>query len=415
MVLSSRYQSSVILVFSILYILTGMVSIGTSIYYLFFELLLSAWFLFLCFMKPGIFEKLPVGFYAISIIISLVSCLSYLASPESFIYNVHFIIYYFMCLIAFAFIRGKNIGIERVINGTNQFYIIYLTVCILLLLFNVKLGAYEVSNVHTLDAFNINKSVLLGLNGSPASIDSFSALVFLLNLFFKVSHRRKIMLCISLIAVVLTLRLTPVVAIMMSIFFYLVIYNRSTCFSAVLVLNSAFIAILYISWSLMQDAGSYHDQVYLLLHEATHSRFVIWGQQIEIMLNHYSFVNYIFGGFNNELFNVSMYRIDGEELTKTSYNPHSSVLLLFFRNPFLFIIIYLSYLFLMIKYFERRAAAISIFIFFCLIMNSSLLATGNPVFTIVMILLTLPGNIKQKTNSVLIRVRGTGRGQHTLA
>lgn len=397
----SRYQFPVILVLSTLYILISIFSIETSMYYLFFELLLLVMFLFLFFMDSGIYKKLPVGFYIISLIVILVSCLSYLVSPELLVYNLHYIVYYILCIFAYAFFREKNMSIESAINGINQFYVIYLFVCIVMWLFEFKLGAYNLGEKFTLEFFNINKSVLLGANGSPASIDSFSALIFILNLFFSVNRRKNMMLGISLIAVVLSLRLTPIVAMTMSILAYVAIKNRVVWFSVVVVMNSVFIVILYVSWNIMQDIDSVQNQDYLYLYNATHARFVIWGQQIYVMLENYSFSNYVLGGFNNELFNVSLYQVSGEELTSSTYNPHSSLLLLLFRNPFLFALTYLIYSFLIIKYFERRKAAIAIFIFFSLTMNSSLLATGNPVFTIIMILLTLPVNSKQKSKCLI--------------
>ena len=218
-------------------------------------------------------------------------------------------------------------------------------------LLGMKLGVYEPSGRYTLQGLNINKSILLGLDGSPASIDSFSALIFVLNLFFSVNRTKIFMLCISLIAVVITLRLTPMVAVIASILFYLAINNRLAWLSVVIVMNSVFIVFLYMSSIIMEDIESIQNQDYLYLYKATHARFVIWGQQINIMLENYSFSNYVLGGFNNELFNVNLYQVSGEELNRSTYNPHSSILLLFFRNSFLFSLAYLTYLFLIIKSF----------------------------------------------------------------
>ena len=152
----------------------------------------------------------------------------------------------------------------------------------------------------------------------------------------------------------------------------------------------------------MQNIEIAQNQDYLYLYNATHARFVIWGQQIEIMLDNYSFLNYLTGGFNNDLFSVGLYQVDGQELTTSTYNPHSSLLLLFFRNPLLFALTYFAYSFLIIKNYERKKAAIAIFLFLSLTMNSSLLVTGNPVFTLIMILLTFPEKIKHQS-SLLIR------------
>jgi len=397
----SRNQFVVNAALSILFILISVFSVDTSSYYLLFELLLSAFFLYLFFMRGGIHRSMPVGFYVIVIIGFLVSCTSFLVSPELLIYNIHYIIYYMLCFSAYAFLRGNNIGIEDVLNHVNQFYIIYLVACLVMWLLEMKVGAYEIGEKHTLDIFNINKSVLLGVDGSPASIDSFSALIFLLNLFFGEARRRVLMLGISFIAIVLALRLTPVVAMTMSIFSYVVIANRISWSATIIVMNLVFVVFLYLSWDIMQNIDSVQNKDYLYLYNATHARFAIWGQQINVMLENYSLSRYILGGFNNELFTVSLYQISGEELTRTTYNPHSSLLLLLFRNPFLFILTYLTYLFLIIKYFDKRKAVIAIFIFFSLMMNSSLLATGSPVFTIVMIMLTFPVNLKKMTELLL--------------
>ena len=211
-------------------------------------------------MNAGIYKKLPVGFYIISLIVILVSCLSYLVSPELLIYNLHYIVYYILCISAYVFFREKNMSIESAINGINQFYVIYLFVCIVMWLFELKLGAYNLGEKFTLEFFNINKSVLLGADGSPASIDSFSALIFILNLFFSVNRRKNMMLGISLIAVVLTLRLTPMVAMTVSLLAYVAIKNRITWLSVVLVMNSVFIVFLYMSSIIMQDIASIQNQ-----------------------------------------------------------------------------------------------------------------------------------------------------------
>lgn len=391
-----RCHFSATIVLSALFIIVSVVSVGTSIYYLLFEALLSVLVLFLFFMRSGIFKSLPVGFYIICIIFSLVTFVSLLIRQEFTIYNMHYIVYYLMCLSIYAFFRSNNISSECVLKSINVFYLFYLAMSILMWVLSVKFGAYALSDRYTLGIFGINKSILLGVNGSPASLDSFSALVFLLNLFFGVDKRKNLILSLALIAIVLSLRLTPMVAMTITILFYFVIKNRMLFFSSTMMLNLVYVLIIYLAWVIMQNIETVQDKGYTILHNATHARFVIWGQQINVMLENYSFSDYMLGGFRNETFNVALYQVSGEELTRSTFNPHSSILLLFFRNPFLFVLMYSAYMFLIIKNFTRRKAAISVFIFLSLTMNSSLLATGNPVFTIVMILLALPDNLKQK-------------------
>lgn len=357
-------------------------------YFLLLELFLSVFLLLLLVVRMGC-SKLPICFYLAVLIIFLVVCLNLTVNSHSFRYDSHYIVYYFFSVICFAYLSLTRPSRFQLVSFVNTVYFIYIGLCFFLWLFEITLPTYSVSDRHSLSFFGVDKSVLVGLDGSPSSIDSFSGLTLLLNYYYGVGTKRNIILLISFVAVLLTWRLTPLVAIFLTVTVYYVV-RSSLVWAGVLLTALFFLFSTYIySYFVMQAVGGDKSTEYYFLYLVTHARSTIWGQQLAVMLEHYSLVEYFLGGFRNELFTVPLYQINGEMIDRYSYNSHSSFLLLFFRNPFLFGMLLIIFVFLSIKNFQRKNAALTLYIFLCMSMNSGLLASGNLIFTIVLIFLFL--------------------------
>jgi len=122
---------------------------------------------------------------------------------------------------------------------------------------------------------------------------------------------------------------------------------------------------------------------------------MIWVQQLEIMVNNYTFLDYIFGRFSAAEFSVPTYQLEGAETGGESLNPHNNYLLLLFRSPFLLVLFAVIFLVAQYKSYSKYSFPVILLIFLAALTNSSLIGLGNPTYILLLIyvLLEKPNNI----------------------
>jgi len=224
--------------------------------------------------------------------------------------------------------------------------------------------------------------VFHSIEGGASTIDSYSALILVCNLFLvqKNTTYNRFFIFLSVIMIIYSLKMTPLFALLLSLLSYVFIRNKYISIIFILFILSAFITVLtYLFIDPIVSKGIHFSS---FMYVATHARSMIWVQQLKIFSNTYSIRDYIFGHYTSELFTVKAFQLNGYQKNDTYENPHNTYLLLLYKAPVLFIIYYLNYLKLIFTGFERKSFVIISFISIACLSNSSLISLGNPVYII---------------------------------
>ena len=229
---------------------------------------------------------------------------------------------------------------------------------------------------------------LYGISGSTADIDVYSGLIFLWNIFIYKGKYKYILMFISITALLLTFRNTPIIALILTAIVYFLIRNR------VFAVLSLVGLIIGISTVIMLLHFIPDDQVpflssdtswYEFFWHATHARSSLWVQQFMIYLNDYTWYDYIVGPDLKNM-TVSFMRPDGYELHET-FNPHNSYFIAFYRSSVSTIIFFILFLFYVMKTFNRQTFPLIFFITTSAITNSSLFGLENPTYILIILVI----------------------------
>ena len=137
---------------------------------------------------------------------------------------------------------------------------------------------------------------------------------------------------------------------------------------------------------------------------ATHARSTIWEQQVFILLTEYKWSQYIFGGFNVELFSVPTFQITGAETGNMQSNPHNTYLLLLFRSPLLTVVgLYLLFINMITKMDKKYYVPISFILLACYT-NSAIISLENPIFIYILVFSLLGIKRQKQKKSVIYNV-----------
>ncbi|CDG81596.1 hypothetical protein [Janthinobacterium agaricidamnosum] len=266
----------------------------------------------------------------------------------------------------------------------NRTYLLYLLVATLLWSGLVPNTLFEYVDT---EEFRVNLGflhygILYGVEGSPATIDSYSSLVLLINLFMYSGSHRKFYLAASLFGVLASFRLTPLVAVFAVFALYPFYKNRRYLSSLILVSISALFVAVLLAVGMDGNMSIFGSDVdmRMLAYSLTHARSMIWEQQLSHVMQNFTWVDYIFGHFSVAEFSVPTFQLDGSDSGAFESNPHNNYLLLFYRSPFLFIAFYFVFIFCQHRNFSKENFPILFFIFLAGFMNSSLISLGNPIF-----------------------------------
>ena len=274
------------------------------------------------------------------------------------------------------------LSMRRLLRIINITYLLYLILSIISYSGISLAQGGTLVNSFFVDYGFVSFETLYGLEGSTASIDSYSTLVLLLNIFLNRGLMKYIIIFITLIVVLWTARLTPIVMFLFSMVSFIFVRNR---FIAIFLLTSIFIA--FIAFTFIELYYPYDDFFIkgipntILLHIATHGRTFIWAEQFKSISDNFGIVDYLIGNYKY-----------AEVLVHWSdfpyFNSHNSFFHLFFRIGIAAIFMIIFFISKVFYNFDRRTFPIIFGIFLSATTNGTIFYVGNPVFLLVLIYLT---------------------------
>lgn len=269
-------------------------------------------------------------------------------------------------LLLLLFFDTNKIQVESFVKFINYSYLFYLFLSVLVTLHIVVPDFSDELNQFDVDVGNSTMATLVGYNGTTAGIDSYSAIIFLVNLLFSKGMTRVCFVPVSLIAILLTFRFTPLVSLAFALV-VLIIKNTKllTLYKmgiAAFCLFSFFIPLLYVN-------------DFDFLDEITHSRakiwieyWIIWGQS----------------GLGEMLFGIRQQHLP--EIVFTQWqgwfsNPHSSYMRIFLFWGVLIYILFSYYLITnLLKRHGNKVLSVLSLIMVCGITNFNILWNENPIY-----------------------------------
>lgn len=362
------------------FMLSAILSIGMEdnlLYYLFSLIGLSVVLFTILFVKSTTFFKLnsldAIFLISISSLISLGILLRFELMGIVLLLLFLSLVYYFKII---------KLSVVKLLKVVNITYLIYLSLSII-----SYSGIVFAQDPHTLNSFVkdfgfISFETLYGLEGSTAAIDSYSALIILLNLFLNKRLTKYLIITIALFALVWTTRFTPIVMLILSATSYVLVRNK---FLAVVALSSIFLGFFLFTFLEMfyPDESFFIENVSnsTILQIATHGRTFIWSEQFKSISAHFNAVDYLIGNYNY----AEVFIPWGKGATS---NSHNSFLYLFFRIGISAVVMIIFLMKKVFYNFDRRTFPIIFGIFLSATTNGAVFYVGNPVFFLVVIYLT---------------------------
>jgi len=286
---------------------------------------------------------------------------------------------FFSFVVYFKMIKLSVVRLLGVVNITYLFYLLLSIVSYSGLIFAQEPDAL---NSFIKEYGFISFETLYGLEGSTASIDSYSTLIILLNLFLNKKSSRYLIIMIAFFALLWTTRFTPIIMFLFSIISYVVVRNR---FLAVLAISSIFLG--FFSFSFLEMF--YPNESFfitnipnsVILNIATHGRTFIWSEQLESIANNFNGLDFLIGNYKYAEVLIPW----GEGSTS---NSHNSFFSLFFRIGIAAIFMIIFFIRKIFYNFDRRTFPVIFGIFLSATTNGTVFYVGNPVFLLVLIYLT---------------------------
>ena len=286
---------------------------------------------------------------------------------------------YSSIVLYFKIIKLTIVKFLRVINVT---YLIYLLLYIISYSGIVFAQDPDTLNSFVNDYGFISFETLYGLEGSTAAIDSYSALIILLNIFLNKNIFKYLMIIVSLFALLWTTRFTPVVMLILAAASYVLVRNK---FLAVAALSSIFLGFFLFTFLEMFYSN---DTFFIknvpnstILQIATHGRTFIWSEQLKSIADNFSGLDFLIGNYKY----AEVFIPWGKGVTS---NSHNSFLYLFFRIGFPAVVMIIFLVKKVFYNFDRRTFPIIFGVFLSATTNGAVFYVGNPIFFLVVIYLT---------------------------
>ncbi len=313
------------------------------------------------------------------------------------------VLMYAQIMIFILFFSKYKIQKSDFISFVNKTYLVYLTLSVLIWLGSANgsiAGNYNDEFHVTFGLFDY--FMLFGIEGGSAFIDTYSALVLILNVFLNEARDRKLIIFASLFGILASFKMTPIVSLI-AIFLLYPIYKKSRFLASIIMIFIGLVFLWLLNALLHSDFVTINGQqvdVWVLAYGLTHARSMIWKQQIEILIANYDLIDYLFGRYSTGLFEVQAIQQWGELKEEFHANPHNTYLLLFFRSPFLFVIFFTIFFIAQFKKFDRSTFPVILLIFLSSFTNSSLIGLGNPIYLMTLIYLLTFSNLPKQIMSV---------------
>ena len=287
-------------------------------------------------------------------------------------------------LLLLVYFRNKNISIREFVKFVNNTYVCYLFLSVLVTFHIIQPGfTGEEMNQFDIDVGNSTMTTLVGFSGTTAAIDSYSSIVLLINLLFSTGKIRLLFSSISLLAMLLTFRFTPLVAMGFA--------------SSVIFLRENKLITLYKLFVVTFCAFSFFVPLFYIedldfLDEITHSRAKIWIEYWYIWIS---------SGISSMLFGIRQQHLPEIIFTESQgwfSNPHSSFMRIFLFWGTLFYFVFVVYLYkVVLRILNKKNLAIVSLVLVCAVTNSIVLWNENPIYILCLVYFTYNMAIDDET------------------
>lgn len=287
-------------------------------------------------------------------------------------------------IIFIVFFSVYSIPRIKFIAFLNSTYMVYLVASVMVWLGVVPNVFYDpvLKDEFYISFGFISYFILYGIEGSPAFIDSYSALVLVVNIFMNHCPSRRWFIAASIFGIIASFRLTPMIALL-AVFMLYPIYKQSR-YVAITTLLTVFAIFLLLLYVLLNSAyivfGGEEIDIWVLAYAVTHGRSMVWLQQLDVLFTSYDLYDYIFGRYSIDLFGVQAMQVWGEEKDVIMSNPHNTYMLLFYRSPLLFVMFLIIFFIAVFRRYDKFTFPVLFVIFLSAFTNSSIISLGNPVF-----------------------------------
>lgn len=201
-----------------------------------------------------------------------------------------------------------------------------------------------------------------GLGGTTATIDTYSAFMFLFSLLIS---KNKWIMTLSVVCLLATLRFTPIVALSSVLSIYPLLKYPIVGRAIVALIPFSFLAALLFSEN--EGAKAVADL-------ATHGRVTIWLMHLEIFWNNLD-IKHLFTMHDvNYFIEPGWYVAEGKYVTE---NSHNSYLIWLRRSPLFFLILYMTLLVLITRKYDQKHVAIALVVLIGAITNSEIFYIYN--------------------------------------
>jgi hypothetical protein len=357
---------------------------GNSLYYV----LVAPFFVygvFLVILRVGVRFSVSAGFLLLLLFVGAVLCMPPFEKSSIYARSL-----FFEMLLLFFLLSSYRFSMSDFSDFINVGYAFYLGISLLIWAGLIPAAAGE-KNSFMVSLAGVSVETLYGIGGSTADIDSYSGLILMWNLFVNRGGRyRLVMIGLSAVAMLLTFRFTPIVALLAACLSYLFVRNRLLAMLALVLPAVGFVcvlSILHINPTAQVPFMAAGSDWYSLLWKGTHARSSIWVGQVNYYLTEFRFSDFFFGPMDERM---TVDFIDGDgRFHKDSYNPHNTYLALLFHSTVLFAFFYLLFLWGVFRRARVNTFPVIFFISIVCYTNASIIGLQNPAFLMVtMFLLT---------------------------
>lgn len=284
-------------------------------------------------------------------------------------YEISVYVLIFKLFVLFQFFNKHKFSTHDIITYLNATYIFYLLLSYLAYFGIIDITQFSSVNSFEEGRFLFNIETLYGFEGTVAAIDSYSGFIVILNLMFR-SKWRKSIIALALFSLLLTTRLTPIVAGIGSLIYYYFIPIG---------LNYMVILIILTLFSLTIWLKDQPDPIKFFFAAISTNRTLIWTDQIQIFLEQLNPISAIFSEFEGK-YEIKVY---GHE--KLTDNPHNSYFYLMFNSLVGFLYIVFAFIKRVAKVRDKRFRTVIFFILIASLTNVHIIGLSNPSYIIFII------------------------------
>ena len=304
------------------------------------------------------------------------------------------------CFMLWIF-RDASLSVDRFLKFVNLTYVLFVFLSYLVY-FHIILPGFR-PTLEGVNQFNetfsgIHVKTLIGFSGSTADIDSYSMLVFLLNLLFLRERKYSfLIMALALANTLWTLRLTPLVMLLSAVLF-VVLPTRQN--KAKLI---ALLTILFLVPFAPEILRALDYRNYYAFFIMTHGRYGIW-EQYGDMVSRLDLAHILLGMRDTVLPDI---RVFGSTIWQN--NPHSSYLRIFLSSGLLVYLFFYGVMYGRMKNItDKKTLIIAISILVAALSNVNVFFNSNPIFLFTFLYFTSSVSI-QRLRFNLSPVRPLGR------